>query len=71
MSLEMERAIILNGGFHSYHEGYVVLLEEVDELWDEVKAHEHDPNKIYKEAIQVIAMARELALCAMHDIKEE
>jgi hypothetical protein len=59
--------------FNSYHEGYAVLLEEVDELWDEVKKkqkpanylelpHEmrmkfQNDNKIRAEAIQVAAMA--------------
>lgn len=42
------------------HEGYAILLEEVDELWDEVKAWQSDdPNreKMRKEALHVAAMA--------------
>jgi hypothetical protein len=39
------------------HEGYGVLLEEVDELWDEVKAKRHDKGKMRKECIQIAAMA--------------
>jgi len=41
--------------FHSPHEGYAVLLEEVDELWDEVKAD--NVEKARQEAVQVAAMA--------------
>lgn len=41
--------------FNSSHEGYGVLLEEVDELWDEVKAD--NPRNAMIEAIQVAAMA--------------
>ncbi len=41
--------------FASHHEGYAILLEEVDELWDEVKANNH--TKAKAEAIQVAAMA--------------
>jgi hypothetical protein len=41
--------------FHSSHEGYGVLLEEVDELWDEVKAN--NKTKAKAEAVQVAAMA--------------
>jgi hypothetical protein len=45
----------------SSHEGYAVLLEEVDELWDEVKGNKHDAASyraaMRKEAIQVAAMA--------------
>lgn len=44
--------------FNSAHEGYAVILEEVDELWDEVKKQYHDsgPN-MRKEALQIAAMA--------------
>jgi hypothetical protein len=41
--------------FNSAHEGYAVLLEEVDEMWDEVKRDQLQA-AIY-EAIQVGAMA--------------
>ncbi len=37
------------------HEGYAVLLEELDELWDEIKSD--NPGRAKKEAIQVAAMA--------------
>jgi hypothetical protein len=40
---------------NSTHEGYAVLLEEVDEMWDEIKANRHD-NSV-QEASQVAAMA--------------
>lgn len=43
--------------FNSAHEGYAVLLEEVDELWDEVKRHDVDFDAMIGEAIQVGAMA--------------
>ncbi|MBC9913142.1 hypothetical protein [Chitinophaga varians] len=42
--------------FHSPHEGFAVLKEEVDELWDEVKK-DSDRETMKKEAIQVAAMA--------------
>ena len=45
--------------FHSGHEGYGVILEELDELWDEIKAQnsERKMDNMYKEAKQVAAMA--------------
>lgn len=47
--------------FNSGHEGYAVILEELDELWLEVQANKGDPRernaKMYKEAKQVAAMA--------------
>jgi hypothetical protein len=39
----------------SLHEGYAVLLEEVDELWDDIKADKNGDALI--EALQVAAMA--------------
>lgn len=41
--------------FHSAHEGFSVLKEEVDECWDEVKADQLE--KAIAEAVQVGAMA--------------
>lgn len=48
------------GNFRSAHEGYAVLLEEVDELWDAIKMKQTDPKRILlikKNAKQVSAMA--------------
>lgn len=49
--------------FNSAHEGYAVLLEEVDELWDHVKTNQkrRDLQAMRKEAIQVAAMALRFA----------
>lgn len=46
-------------GFSSSHEGYAILLEEVDELWDEVKkqTEERSYALMRKEAMQIAAMA--------------
>lgn len=41
--------------FHSPHEGYGILLEEVNEMWDEVKAN--NSLAAGQEAMQVAAMA--------------
>jgi hypothetical protein len=44
--------------FSSHHEAYAVILEELDELWDEIKKKEeqYDLIKQRKEAIQIGAM---------------
>jgi len=49
--------------FSSAHEGYAVLAEEVDELWDHVKTNQtkRDLEAMRKEAIQVAAMALRFA----------
>lgn len=56
---ELLRAISLHGPLHSAHEGYSVLLEEMDELWDHVKMKQKDRDMeaMRKEAVQVAAMA--------------
>ena len=54
--IEYYRATSLHGSFNSTHEGYAVIKEEVDELWDEVK--KNGPSKaLREEAIQIAAMA--------------
>jgi hypothetical protein len=57
---ELARARTRFPRFNSSHEGYAVLLEEVDELWDEIKRN--DPVRGRCEAIQVAAMAIRLIL---------
>lgn len=53
---EYLRAIEKFPAFNSGHEGYAVILDEVDELWDDIKANA-PRDQAKKEAIQVAAMA--------------
>lgn len=46
---------------YSLHEGYAVLLEEVDELWDLVRAQAAYPAEVRKECVQIAAMAAKIA----------
>ena len=45
------------GAFSSAHEGYAVIKEEVDELWDAIKNKQSTNKDLRKEAIQIGAMA--------------
>jgi len=65
ISLELEKATKTFPPFRSYHEGYAIIKEELDELWESIKArkpstqyieHQADTH-IKKEAIQLAAMA--------------
>lgn len=50
--------------FRSAHEGYAILKEEFDELWEHVKTNQkrRDIVAMRKEAIQVAAMALRFAI---------
>jgi hypothetical protein len=64
---ELVRAITKHAPMHSAHEGWAVIYEELDELWDEVRAWQPDTSdysRMRKEAIQVAAMALRFA----HDV---
>ncbi len=56
---ELKRACAKFPSFNSAHEGYAVLKEEVDELWDSIKRNE-GPERRRAEARQVAAMALRL-----------
>ena len=61
---ELWRAKTTFPDFHSAHEGYAVLLEEVEELWREVtkNARVRDRVQMRQEAIQCAAMAMRFIL---------
>lgn len=54
---ELERAEEKFPQFNSTHEGYAILKEEVDELWDEIKSKQGTNESRIKEAVHVAAMA--------------
>ena len=58
--LELLDAMSQHAPMNSPHEGYAVLLEEVDEFWEEVK--HGTPRHARAEAIQVAAMAMRVVL---------
>jgi hypothetical protein len=57
---ELDRASQKFPSFHSLHEGYAIILEELEELKAEIFKHveDRDRNRICKEAVQVAAMAQ-------------
>lgn len=60
---ELKKARSKNGSQHSLHEGYAVLLEEVDEFWDivKLKASKRDLKEALSELVQIAAMAQRTA----------
>jgi hypothetical protein len=63
---EVTRARQLHQPMSSHHEAYAVILEELDEYWEEVrkKREERDPKAIREELIQTAAMC----VRAVHDV---
>ena len=59
VSKELQAAIETHSLFTSPHHGYAIILEELDELWDEVKKKKsiRDVKNMRTEAVQVAAMA--------------
>ena len=56
VQFEAQRAEEIHGPAASMHEAYAILLEELDELWDEVKKKHHDYPAMTEELIQLAAM---------------
>lgn len=61
--VELKKARQQHGPILSIHEGYAVILEELDEVWDEVKkkTNERNLSNLLKELVQVSAMAQKMA----------
>lgn len=53
---ELKRACSKHPAFPTLHHGYAVLLEEVDEFWDEVKKREPDATELLSELVQTATM---------------
>lgn len=70
VAVAVKRAQAKHAPMNSAHEGYAVLLEEVDELWDEVKRQTRDPQAVYAELLHVAAMAVRMAVdCGAQDFR--
>jgi NTP pyrophosphatase (non-canonical NTP hydrolase) len=56
---EAEKSIEEHNSFNSAHEGWAVMYEEVDELWEEVRKKSKNRSKKHmrEEAIQIAATA--------------
>lgn len=53
---EVRKAEAKHAPMHSAHEGHSVIREELEELWDHVKADTGYTEEAYAEAVQVAAM---------------
>ena len=60
---QLRRTREKHGPQHSLHEGYAILLEEVEEFWDEVKKKKskRDPAGMLEELVQIASCAQKTA----------
>jgi len=70
---ELQKAIEVHSLFTSAHHGYAIILEELDELWDEIKKKKcnRDVRNMRAEAVQVAAMAIKFIMSMDNDWKNE
>lgn len=61
---EYEQALEKHDQFNSAHEGYAVLLEELEELWEQVrlKKKKRSARRMRAECVQIAAMAVKFAM---------
>jgi hypothetical protein len=60
---ELVKVRNMNNKIKSYHEGWAILFEEVDELWEEVrkKSTNRDKKNALLECVQIAAVAQRMA----------
>jgi hypothetical protein len=60
---ELQRARERQKPFNSLHEAYAVLLEEMEEFWEEVrlKCENRDPLRILQELVQIASVCQSVA----------
>jgi len=69
---ELERAYRIYGtSFASSHEGYAVMLKELDELYEEIRQKRPNKERLREEAIQVGAMAIKFIMSIDHWTKRK
>ncbi len=61
---EYLRNLERHGNYASAHEGYAVILEELDELWEQVRLRRRnrDLDNMYEECVQIAARSMKFAI---------
>jgi len=70
VAAELSRACDRFPAFNSPHEGWAVIREELDELWDHVRGNTGRGPEARKEAIQIAAMALRYVIDCASDERE-
>ena len=70
VTAEYIRASKIFPPFNSAHEGFAIIAEEYDELWEEIKKKNRDPIRMREEATQLAAMAIRFLVDVPEDVSE-
>lgn len=71
VAIEIESACRKHGDtFANAHTAYAVILEELDEFWDLVRAQKHDPSRMIQELVQIAASAQKFASQLQEELDE-
>lgn len=71
---ELERAMSLHPPYHSPHEGFGVIHEEFDELWEEIKKHDKCDvarENMKEEAVQLATVAIRFLIDCCRDAPQQ
>jgi hypothetical protein len=64
----LDKAIALHGPLRNFHEAYAVILEELDEVWDEVKRIKSSADPVKPEMVKELTHVAAMAMRALHDL---
>lgn len=64
----LDKAIALHGPMRGFHEAYAVILEELDEVWEEVKRITSSSDPVTPEMVKELTHVAAMAMRALHDL---
>lgn len=67
---ELERANEKFPMFYSKHHGYAVILEELEEMWDEIKMRKPNPCFVQRECIQMTTMCFKFLMSKIYEMDD-
>lgn len=64
----LDKAIALHKPMRGFHEAYAVILEELDEVWDEVKRIKSSADPVTPEMVKELTHVAAMAMRALVDL---
>lgn len=64
----LDKAIALHGPMRGFHEAYAVILEELDEVWEEVKRIKSNADPVTDDMVKELTHVAAMAMRALVDL---